>query len=160
LRTRALSLQVLVLPRTPWPTAATGARPATKPKGAVSALVGGGDRRLLHNLILDLVSSLMIFFALSGSSNGTLPLFQLQLRPWLVTLRGRLVAPTLPGLLVGTRAILTVMPVDSRRNTTQPGTNWRSSPNRSGLLSSSGSTNASSCSRPSMVSPATCSIST
>jgi hypothetical protein len=34
-----------------------------RPKGAVPALVGGGDRQLLHNPLLDLVSSLTIFFA-------------------------------------------------------------------------------------------------
>jgi hypothetical protein len=56
---------------------ATGARPATRLKGVVPTLVGGGDRLLLHNLILDLVSSLMIFFALSGSSDGTPLLLQL-----------------------------------------------------------------------------------
>jgi hypothetical protein len=33
----------------------------TRLKGAVPALVGGGDCLLLHNLLLDLVSSLMIF---------------------------------------------------------------------------------------------------
>jgi hypothetical protein len=39
------------------------ARPTTKLKEAVSTLVRGGDRRLLHNLLLDLVSSLTISFA-------------------------------------------------------------------------------------------------
>jgi hypothetical protein len=33
----------------------------TRLKGAAPELVGGGDHRLLHNLLLDLVSSLMIF---------------------------------------------------------------------------------------------------
>jgi hypothetical protein len=56
---------------------ATGARPATRLKGAAPALIGGGDRLLLHNLLLDLVSSLTIFFALSGSSDGTPLLLQL-----------------------------------------------------------------------------------
>jgi hypothetical protein len=50
---------------------ATGARPATRFKEVVSVLVGGGDHLLLHNLLLDLVSSLTIFFVLSGSSDGT-----------------------------------------------------------------------------------------
>jgi hypothetical protein len=50
-------------------------RPANmRPKGAAPVLVGGGDRRFLHNPLLDLVSSLTISFVLSGSSNGTLPL--------------------------------------------------------------------------------------
>jgi hypothetical protein len=31
------------------------ARPAMRPKGAAPALIGGGDRLLLHNLLLDLV---------------------------------------------------------------------------------------------------------
>jgi hypothetical protein len=48
----------------------TGVRPTTRLKGAAPALVGGGDRQLLHNLLLDLVSSLTTFFVLSGSSNG------------------------------------------------------------------------------------------
>jgi hypothetical protein len=123
LPTRALSLQVLALPRTPWPIAATGVRPVTRLKGAAPVLVGGGDRRLLHNLLIDLVSSQMTFFVFLGLSDGTPPLLQLQLRPWRVTPRGRLAAPTPPGLLVGTRAILTAMPADSRRNVTQLGTN-------------------------------------
>jgi hypothetical protein len=38
-------------------------------KGAAPVLVGGGDRRLLHNLLLDLVSSLTIFFALCPYSS-------------------------------------------------------------------------------------------
>jgi hypothetical protein len=49
LLTRALSLQELVLPRTSWPTAATGAQLATRLKGAAPVLVGGSDRLLLHN---------------------------------------------------------------------------------------------------------------
>jgi hypothetical protein len=158
--TRALSLQALVLPRTSWLTVATGARPATRLKGAALALVRGGDRLLLHNLLLDLVSSLTFFFALSGSSNGTLLLLQLQLRPRRVTPWGYPVDPTPPGPLAGSRAILTAMPAGSGRNATRLGTNWRLSPNRPGLLSSSGSISASSCSRSSMVSPATCPIST
>jgi hypothetical protein len=76
---------------------ATSVRLATRLKGAALALVGGGDCRLLHNLLSDLVSSLTIFFVFSGSSDGTLPLLQLQLRPWRVTPRGRLAAPTPPG---------------------------------------------------------------
>jgi hypothetical protein len=52
----------------------------------VPALVRGGDRQLLHNPLSDLVSSLTIFFALSGSSNGIPPLLQLQLQPWRVML--------------------------------------------------------------------------
>jgi hypothetical protein len=137
---------------------ATGARPATRLKGAVAALVEGGDCLLLHNLIFDLVSPLTIFFVLPGSSNGTLLLLQLQLRPRRVTPRGHPADPTPPGLLAGTRAILTATPAGSGRNATRPGTNWILSPNRPGLLSSSGSISASSCSRPSLVSPATCSI--
>jgi hypothetical protein len=46
----------------------------TRPKGAVLALIGGGDHWLLHNPLLDLVSSLTIFFAFSGSSGEILPL--------------------------------------------------------------------------------------
>jgi hypothetical protein len=60
---------VLVLPRNPWPTAAIGVQPATRLKGAAPALIGGGDRQLLHNLLLDLVSSLTIFFALCPYSS-------------------------------------------------------------------------------------------
>jgi hypothetical protein len=126
----------------------------------VPTLVGGGDRWLLHNPLLDLISSLMIFFAFSGSSDEILPPLQLQLRPWRATLRDRIAAPTPPGLLAGTRAIPTATPADSRKNTTQLGTSWRSYPNRPGLPSSSGNINANSYLRPSMVSPVTCLIST
>jgi hypothetical protein len=56
---------------------------------------------------LDLVSSLTIFFALSGSSNGIPLLLQLQLRLRRVTPRGHPADPTPPGLLARTRAILT-----------------------------------------------------
>jgi hypothetical protein len=55
----------------------------------------------------------MIFFALSGSSDGTPLLLQLQLRPRWVTPQGHPADPTPPGLLAGTRATLTVMPVGS-----------------------------------------------
>jgi hypothetical protein len=85
----------------------------------------------------------------SGSSGGILPLLQLQLRPWQAIPRDRLAVPTPPA-----RAITIAMLADSRRNVTQPGTSWRSSPNRPGLPSSSGSINENSCSRPSTVSPA------
>jgi hypothetical protein len=98
----------------------TGARPATRLKQAASALVRGGDRLLLHNLLLDLVSSLTILFALSGSSNGTPLLLQLQLRPWRVIPQGYPVDPTPPGLLAGTRAIPTATPTGSGRNTMRP----------------------------------------
>jgi hypothetical protein len=69
-------------------------------KGAAPALVGGGDRLLLHNLLLDLASFLTIFFALPGSSDGTPLLLQLQLRPRRVTPQGHLVDPTPPSLLL------------------------------------------------------------
>jgi hypothetical protein len=81
-------------------------------------LVGGGDRLLLHNLFLDLVSSLTIFFVLSGSCDGTQLLLELQLRPRRVTPRGHPADPTPPDLLAVTRAILTVMPAGSGRNAT------------------------------------------
>jgi hypothetical protein len=77
-----------------------------------------------------------------------------------VTLRGRLAALTPPGLLAGTRAILTATPADSRKNATQLGTSWRSSPNRPGLPSSSCNINARNSLRPSTVSLVTYSIST
>jgi hypothetical protein len=70
--------------------------------------------------LLDLISSLTIFFVLSDSSDGTLLLFQLQLRPWRAIPQGRLAIPTPPA-----HAIPIVTPVDSRRNGTQPGTSWR-----------------------------------
>jgi hypothetical protein len=85
----------------------------TRLKRAAPALVGGGDRLLLHNLVLDLVSSLTIFFALSGSSDGTPLVLQLQLRLRRVTPRGHPADPTPPGLLAGTRAILTATPAGS-----------------------------------------------
>jgi hypothetical protein len=79
-------------------------RPATtRPKGAAPALVGGGDRWFLHNLSLDLVSSLAILFVFSGLSDGTLPLLQLQLRPWRAIPRGRLAVPTPPGRAIPDR---------------------------------------------------------
>jgi hypothetical protein len=96
---------------------------------------------------------------LSGSSDGTPLLLHLRLRPRRVTPRGHPADPTPPGLLAGTCAILTAMPAGSGRNAMQPGTKWRLSPNRPGLLSSSGSISAGSYLGPSMVSPATCSIS-
>jgi hypothetical protein len=65
-----------------------------RPKGAVPALAGGGDRWLLHNSFLDLFSSLTIFFAFSGSSGGILPLLQPQLRPWRAISQDRLAVPT------------------------------------------------------------------
>jgi hypothetical protein len=77
-----------------------------------------GDRLLLHNLLLDLVSSLKIFFVLSGSSDGTPLLLQLQLRARRVTPRGHPADPTPLGLLAGTRAILTATPTGSWRNAT------------------------------------------
>jgi hypothetical protein len=134
---------------------ATGVRPTTRPKGAVPTLVGGGDRRLLHNPLLDLFSSLTIFLVFSGSSGGILPPLQLQLRPWRAIPRGRLDVPTPPA-----RAIPITTSADSRRNVTQPGTSWRSPPNRLGSPSSSGSINTISCLRPSTVNPVTCLIST
>jgi hypothetical protein len=45
---------------------ATDVRPATKLKGAALALAGGSDHQLLHYLLLDLASSLTIFFALQA----------------------------------------------------------------------------------------------
>jgi hypothetical protein len=88
-------------------------------------LVGGGDRLPLHNLLLDLVSSLTIFLALLGSFNGTPLLLKLQLRQRQVIPRGHPADPTPPGLLAGTRAMLTVTPAGSGRYAMRPGTNWR-----------------------------------
>jgi hypothetical protein len=76
-----------------------------------------------------------------------------------VTPRGHPAYPTPPGLLAGICPILSAMPAGSWRSATRPGTNWRLSPNKPGSLTSSASISASSYSRPSMVSPATCSIS-
>jgi hypothetical protein len=46
----------LVLPKTRWRAAATGAEPATKLREAALALVGGGDHQLLLQLSLDFSS--------------------------------------------------------------------------------------------------------
>jgi hypothetical protein len=53
-------------------------------KEAAPALVGGGDHRLLHNLLLDFVSPLTIFFMLPGSSDGILPLLLGVVQPLLL----------------------------------------------------------------------------